>query len=186
VASVVVPFRAASPKSRLDRLDADARADLAHRMLRGVIAAATTVGPTMLMTEPAADCARALAAEHGAVVVDDPGEGQGGAVAAALATVNEWPAVVVNADLPEVQPRDLFALLGAMPAGGIAIAPAADGTTNALALARPGLFEPLYGPGSAARFRAHAEALGVEVVEFAVPGLALDVDTSAELERVPG
>jgi 2-phospho-L-lactate guanylyltransferase (CobY/MobA/RfbA family) len=71
-----------------------------------------------------------------------------------------------------------------MPEDGIAIAPAPDGTTNALALARPGLFEPLYGPGSAARFRAHAEQLGVEVAELAAPALALDVDTVAELVHI--
>ncbi len=186
MASVVVPFRAASAKSRLDQLGDEARADIAHRMLGGVIAAATAVGQTILVTERDAGCARALAAEHGALVVDDPGDGQGAAVAAGLDEVTDWPALVVNADLPDVQPRDLFALLGAMPSDGIAIAPAADGTTNALALARAGLFEPLYGPGSAARFRAHAERLGVPVAELQAPGLALDVDTVDELQLVPG
>lgn len=155
-------------------------------MLAGVLRAATAVGPTLLVTEAGSGCARALAAEHGAVVVDDPGDGQGAAVAAGLGAVVDWPALVVNADLPVVRARDLLALLGAMPADGIAIAPAADGTTNALALARPGLFEALYGPGSAARFRARAEELGAEVVEFDAPGLRLDVDTAAELERVSG
>lgn len=186
MASVVVPFRAASPKTRLDGLDERAREELAHRMLASVLRAATAVGPTLLVTEAGSNCAQALAAEHGAEVVIDPGAGQGAAVAAGLAAVAEWPALVVNADLPEVQARDLFALLGAMPADGIAIAPAADGTTNALALARPGLFESLYGPGSAARFRARAEELGAEVVEFDAPGLRLDVDTVTELEHVSG
>jgi 2-phospho-L-lactate guanylyltransferase len=153
-------------------------------MLGKVLAAATAVGPTILVTESEATCARALASEHDARVVDDPGEGQGAAVEAGLAAVREWPVVVVNADLPAVQARDLLALLGAMPEHGIAIAPAADGTTNALALARPGLFEPLYGPGSAARFRAHAEEFGVEITELAAPALALDVDTLAELEQI--
>ena len=184
MASVVVPFRATSPKSRLDALDEGARSDLAHRMLGQVIAAATAVGRTILVTEEGATCARALAAEHGVEVVDDPGEGQGAAVEAGLAAVTEWPVVVVNADLPEVEPRDLFALLGVMPEDGIAIAPAPDGTTNALALARPGLFEPLYGPGSAARFRAHADERGVHCAELVVPALARDVDNVAELAHV--
>lgn len=184
MASVVVPFRAASAKRRLEGLAEETRSELAHRMLANVITAATVVGPTILVTEREADCARALAAEHGVTVVDDPGEGQGAAVQAGLAAVTEWPALVVNADLPDVQPRDLLALLGAMPQGGIAIAPAADGTTNALALAKPGLFEPLYGPGSAARFRAHAEDVGIEVAELTAPALARDVDTIAELEHL--
>jgi 2-phospho-L-lactate guanylyltransferase len=150
-------------------------------MLTNVITAATVVGPTILVTEPGASCARAVAAEHGATVVDDPGAGQGAAVVAGLAAVSEWPVLVVNADLPDVQPRDLLALLGTLPQEGIAIAPALDGTTNALALAKPGLFEPLYGRGSAARFRAHANELGVEVAELNAPALARDVDTLAAL-----
>jgi 2-phospho-L-lactate guanylyltransferase len=184
VASVVVPFRAASAKRRLEPLDEEARGQLAHRMLASVIEAAIAVGPTILVTETDADCARALAAEHGLEVVDDPGRGQGAAVAAALEVVPEWPVLVVNADLPEARPRDLLALLGAMPEDGIAIAPAPDGTTNALALSRPGLFAPLYGERSAARFLAHAEELGFEAMELEIPGLARDVDTVAELARI--
>ena len=153
-------------------------------MLAEVLAAAVAVGPTTLVTEVDAARARALAEEHGAVVVDDPGRGQGEAVATALAAVTEWPVLVVNADLPLVQPRDLLALLGAMPSNGIAIAAAPDGTTNAIALARAGLFAPLYGPGSAERFREHAEALGVEFVALDVPALAEDVDTVAGLEQL--
>jgi 2-phospho-L-lactate guanylyltransferase len=153
-------------------------------MLANVIEAAIAVGPTILVTETDADCARALAAEHGVEVVDDPGRGQGAAVAAALEVVPEWPVLVVNADLPEAQPRDLLALLGAMPEDGIAIAPAPDGTTNALALSRAGLFAPLYGEGSAARFLAYAEELGLEAMELEIPGLARDVDTVAELARI--
>jgi 2-phospho-L-lactate guanylyltransferase len=184
VASVVVPFRAASAKRRLEPLDEEARSELAHRMLASVLSAATAVGPTVLVTELDAEEARALAAEHGATVVDDPGDGQGAAVVAALAAVPEWPALVVNADLPNVQPRDLLALLGVLPEDGIAIAPATDGTTNALALARPGLFEPLYGRGSAARFRAHGDELGVEVTELQAPALERDVDTVAQLRQL--
>jgi 2-phospho-L-lactate/phosphoenolpyruvate guanylyltransferase len=184
VASVVVPFRAASAKRRLEPLNEEARGELAHRMLANVIRAAVAVGPTILVTERDAECARAVAAEYGVQVVDDPGRGQGAAVAAALEAVPEWPVLVVNADLPDAQPRDLLALLGAMPEDGIAIAPASDGTTNALALSRPGLFAPLYGPDSAARFLAHAEALGIEAMELAIPGLARDVDTVEELQRL--
>src|SRR5690349_3230900 len=86
------------------------------------------------------------------------------------------PVVVVNADLPCARPRDLLTLLGALPAGGIALAPAADGTTNALALAAPHLFAPLYGPGSAERFLVRAERLGVPAAVATIPNLADDVD----------
>ena len=153
-------------------------------MLADVLAAAKVVGPTILVTEAGATRARELAAKLGVGAVDDPGGGQGPAVIAGLAEAVEWPVLVLNADLPEVEPRDLLALLGAMPENGIALAPASDGTTNALALARPGLFQPLYGPRSARRFLAYAEKEGIPAIELAVPGLALDVDTIAELEQL--
>ena len=153
-------------------------------MLADVLAAAKVVGRTILVTEAGAARARELAAKLGVRAVDDPGGGQGPAVIAGLAEVEEWPVLVLNADLPEVEPRDLLALLGAMPEAGMALAPASDGTTNALALARPGLFQPLYGPRSARRFLAYAEKEGIPAIELAVPGLALDVDTIAELEQL--
>ncbi|HEU6444336.1 MAG TPA: 2-phospho-L-lactate guanylyltransferase [Gaiellaceae bacterium] len=184
MATVVVPFRAAAAKRRLE-LPEEERTDVAHAMLGRVLAAATAVGPTILVTEADAACARALAREHGAAVHDDPGKGQGEAVAAALAVVEEWPVLVVNADVPAAQPRDLLALLGAMPVDGMAIAEAEDGTTNALAIASAAVFAPLYGPGSAERFRAHAASQGVEAVTLEVPALAVDVDTVDELAKLP-
>jgi 2-phospho-L-lactate guanylyltransferase len=184
MASVVVPFRASAAKQRLEPLAEETRADVAHVMLEEVLTAATAVGPTILVTEHEAERARELADTLGAEVLDDPGGGQGAAVAAGLGAVEEWPALAVNADVPEAEPRDLLALLGAMPEDGIAIAPARDGTTNALALARPGLFQPLYGSDSAARFLRHAEKLGVGAIELVIPALARDVDTVAELKQL--
>ena len=113
-------------------------------------------------------------------------EGQGEAVAAALREIDERPILVVNADLPSVRPRDLLALLGAVPEDGLALVEAADGTTNALALASPQLFAPLYGPGSAERFRARAQKLGVPAATAEIPSLVDDVDTIADLERLEG
>jgi 2-phospho-L-lactate guanylyltransferase len=105
-------------------------------------------------------------------------------VAAALAELVPGPILVVNADVPCIVPADLRALLAATPAGGIALVEALDGTTNALSLPAPHVFAPLYGPDSASRFRAHAESLGLQAVSAAVPRLAEDVDTPADLERL--
>jgi 2-phospho-L-lactate guanylyltransferase (CobY/MobA/RfbA family) len=85
----------------------------------------------------------------------------------------------VNADLPCATPRDLLALAGAVPEGGLALAVAADGTTNALAFADASLFEPVYGPGSAERFAALGPSRLVDV-----PNLIDDVDTVADLRRL--
>ena len=128
----------------------------------------------------------AAAAPVGDVVVADEGGGQGPAVEAALRRIEQGPVLVVNADLPCARPRDLLALLGALPEGGLALVPADDGTTNALALSAPHLFAPLYGPGSAERFLARAERLGAPFAVAAIPRIAVDVDELGDLERLDG
>src|SRR5262249_8641672 len=120
----------------------------------------------------------------GASTVEDPGGGQGPAVAAALADLEPGSIVIVNADVPCVVPADLRALLNATPAGGFALVEALDGTTAALSLPAPHVFAPLYGPDSAARFREHADELGLETVCAAVPNIAEDVDTIEDLQRL--
>jgi 2-phospho-L-lactate guanylyltransferase (CobY/MobA/RfbA family) len=154
VPSIVIPFRGEDAKQRLPE---DLRAELADAMLADVVAAAEEIGSVILTDS----------------------RGQGAAVEAALLDVQEAPVLVVNADLPAVTPRDLLALLGSIPPNGIAVAAARDGTTNALGLSSRGLFEPLYGPGSAARFLALAPSRLVEI-----PNLTDDVDTLDDLERL--
>ena len=161
--TVVVPFRGETAKQRLVPAPDEARAAFARAMLADVLEAARAVGDVL--------------------VADEPG-GQGAAVEAALRGVEAGPVLVVNADLPCAQARDLLTLLGALPSGGIALVPASDGTTNALALAAPHVFAPLYGPGSAERFLARSERLGVPAAVATIPNLADDVDTLADLERL--
>src|SRR3954447_4221963 len=163
--TVVVPFREEDAKLRLGPAPEEARKTIAQAMLDDVLAACEAVG--------------------GEVLVAREGE-QGEAVETALRAVDSGPVLVVNADLPCARPKDLLTLLGALPEGGIALTEAADGTTNALALASPHLFAPLYGPGSAKRFRARAERLGVPATTARIPNLADDVDTLADLERLDG
>ena len=159
----VVPYRGADAKRRLEPLPEEARAALAEAMLEDVVAACEGAG--------------------GSVVVARDGD-QGEAVEAAIRGVESGPILVVNADLPCAQPRDLLALLGALPEGGLALVEAADGTTNALALATSSLFAPLYGPGSAERFRARAARLEADSATAEIPNLVDDVDTVADLERL--
>ena len=145
-------------------------------MLADVLAACRAIGPVYVVasddTQPA-----------GVTLVRDEGSGQGAAVQsglnAAIAAGDGPPYLVVNADLPCVTARDLLTLAGAIPDHGLALAVAADGTTNALALASVELFSPLYGQGSGARFAALAPSRTLEV-----PNLADDVDTVEDLERL--
>ena len=162
MASIVVPFRSPNAKSRL-ALPALERELIATAMLADVLAAAREIGP--------------------ATVADGEG-GQGAAVARALGSTADGRVLVVNADLPCARPRDLLALLVALPDEGIAVVAAQDGTTNALALSAPRLFAPLYGPGSAARFIEHARQAGVRGMHVSLPALEDDVDTLEDLERL--
>lgn len=150
--TVVIPFAGAEGKTRLDA-PPEIRAALASAMLADVLAAARAVGP---------------------VRVADQSGGQGTAVAAALAGVG-GPVAIVNADLPCVSAGDVQQLVDATPA----LVAAADGTTNALSLAAAEDFAPLYGPGSAERFRAHTGARALDL-----PNLAADVDTMDDLARL--
>ena len=150
--TVVIPFAGAGGKTRLHE-SAEVRGSLAVAMLEDVLAACRPVGPTK---------------------VADLGGGQGAAVAAALEGV-DGTVVIVNADLPCIVPADVRALAEAAPA----LVAAADGTTNALSLPSAGLFEPLYGSGSAARFQQRCGA-----VSMVLPNLANDVDTMDDLIRL--
>lgn len=135
-------------------------------MLGDVVAAALAVGHVRVVTDDASVVPPN--AEH----VDDPDAGLGAAVAAALGGV-DGHALVVNADLPAATPAAIRKLADA----GLALVEAADGTTNALSLPDPRAFVPLYGAGSAGRFRASAPFATAHIAE-----LEADVDALADLE----
>jgi 2-phospho-L-lactate guanylyltransferase len=184
MAAIVVPFRGTGGKSRLRGLSQDERERLVLAMLADVLAAATAVSRTVVVTSDERGAAVAEAA--GAETVADPGGGQGDAVASALGLLPTDAVIVLNADVPCATPYDVRSLLAATPPGGIALVPSADGRTNALSLPAPDLFQPLYGPRSAERFRDAAAELGLEAVALAIPNLADDVDTTDDLERIAG
>ena len=178
---IVIPFRGEHGKQRLDAPEA-VRAKLGLAMLGDVLAAATATGRTVVVTDD--EAGRTLAEELGAGPVADARGWQGAAVAAALEELDAGPVLVINADLPCVVPHDLRTLAGAAELGAIGYVEAEDGTTNALALPGPEHFAPLYGGGSAARFRDHADSIGVPAISCAIPNLADDVDTLDDLRRI--
>ena len=179
--TVVIPFAGVEGKTRL-HASRRTRRELSLAMLGDVLSAALVTGAVRVVT--ADSDGAALAQDVGVELVGDPGGGQGAAVEAALAGVEPGAILIVNADVPCVLPADLRALVAATPAGGIALVEALDGTTNALSIPAADVFAPLYGPDSAARFRARAETLGLEAVSAALPNLIEDVDTIDELRRL--
>lgn len=153
--SIIIPFRESTAKSRLPERG---RAELARAMFEDVCTACEEVGETILATAQV---------------------GLGAAVSAALARVSARPVLIVNADLPAATSQDLRLLLRAIPPHGLALVEAEDGTTNALGLSSPALFSPVYGPGSASRFRRLARSRTVML-----PNLVQDVDTLDDLRRL--
>jgi 2-phospho-L-lactate guanylyltransferase len=164
VPTIVIPYRGDAKR----RLPSSIRAGVAIAMLGDVVAAALEVGRVLVVTDDPA------VVPAGAEWVTDRGGGIGAAVEAALAYV-DGHVLVVNADLPCVTPEALHALTDAC----LALVEASDGTTNALSLPDPRVFVPLYGRGSAGRFRAHAPFATARI-----PELEMDVDTEADLERL--
>lgn len=131
------------------------------------------------------------AADRGARPLPEPpgAASLNGALEMALATLApDVVALVLLADTPLVSPDDLYALVAAIEAirgdgsPAIALAPDRTGTgTNALAQ-RPATAMPLYfGPASLARHLVEAERRGLHVQVCQRPGLALDLDTPADL-----
>ena len=168
---IVVPFRGETAKRRLCG-DLHRLPELPRAMLRDVLEACRLVGRTIVVSASPVD-------EPDVELVHDDGLGQGRAVAAALEHVGAGPVLVVNADLPCVRADDLRRLSDAIPPDGLALVEAADGTTNALALAHGSLFRPVYGPNSAARFRELAPSHAV-----AIPNLTDDVDELDDVFRL--
>jgi 2-phospho-L-lactate/phosphoenolpyruvate guanylyltransferase len=175
-AHVLIPLKTHDPKSRLaDAISADERAELMRTLLERVAAAVREAGierMTIVSAEPV----------EGYEVWSDCGLAWNDALAAAAAEVVRTPLVAfVSADLPFLQADEVEELLTATPERGIAVARALDGGTNAVSMRPPGLVRTHFGvPGSAA---VHA-GLGVPHVVVDLPGLAFDVDTPADLERM--
>lgn len=97
--------------------------------------------------------------------------------------------LVLPGDLPAVTAAEIDALVSSHgPGRAASLIAAQDGDgTNALLLSPPQVMDFAFGPGSFARHRAGAEALGIvpqlhEPARF--PGFARDIDTPDEVRRL--
>jgi len=178
-------------KSRLaDRLPAPHRARLVLAMLADTVTAATAVpqirSVTVVTPDPAVtDLVGALGAHaHPEPAVTSP-DGLNTALAAAAASLraehHTADLLVLQADLPALRPAELADMLATAPPHGRAIVTDHTGAGTAALLVRGGGdLAPTFGVDSARR---HIAAGAVEL-SGEWPGLRLDVDTAADLERV--
>jgi 2-phospho-L-lactate guanylyltransferase len=185
---VLVPVkRLQGAKSRLAAsYEPDVRRALALRMSAGVIAAARAAAGVDRVWAVTSD---PEVAELGAPLLDDGGLPWNEGLAHAIGLLDGPPDVVaiVAGDLPLVTTADVDALIAAIPARGIAVARAHDAGSNGLGLRPPDALVPNFGlPGSAAIHAERARAAGLEAVLLDRPGLAQDVDTPLDAERVRG
>jgi 2-phospho-L-lactate/phosphoenolpyruvate guanylyltransferase len=182
----LVPLKAlAAAKGRLaPELGPLQRRLLAIAMFEDVIAALQAV-PGLgvpVVVSPDREVWRRADALGCRVVEEPPGAGDlNAALAAAAASQGDRTALlVVAADLPLASAAGLALVLEA--AAPVAVVPSHDGGgTNVLAWRDPASFAPSFGPSSAVRHLAVPGAVRVDE-----PGLALDVDTAADLRLVAG
>jgi 2-phospho-L-lactate guanylyltransferase len=189
----LVPVKSfATAKSRLEGLLTRAEcARLAEEMARDVLmalhAAPDITGIAVLGDEPR--LASLVAAVNATLHAELPGEDYRAALRRVARDLQDRGArhlLVVPADLPTLSSGDVQALLQGHKAG-ISLCPAsADGGTNALLLSPPTAIPFLYGPDSAARHRAAAEAAGIPVREVAITGFSRDVDSPEDLRWLLG
>jgi 2-phospho-L-lactate guanylyltransferase len=117
----------------------------------------------------------------GCRVVEEHEPGDGGLNAsltrAAAAAAAEDGLLVVAADLPLATPEALAKVVATARRARVVVVPSHDGDgSNLLAWRDRSAFRPAFGPGSAARHLAEPGAVRLDE-----PGLALDVDTPADL-----
>ncbi len=187
---VVVPMKPlATAKSRLAPEVADAtRRAVALLMLRRVLdAAGRALGPAACRVVGGDETVRRVAREAGWGWAPEPGHDLNSSLWLAMERCYEEGAAAVlflPADLPEISPQDVTAVVAASRGltRHVGVAARGDGGTNALLLPSGCAFPPELGDASFARHQALALAQGAPLETLAVPGLGFDVDTPADLE----
>ena len=182
--AVLIPVkRFDAAKLRLaPALDADARAALARSMADCVLRAAEGLPITVVCDDAGVvDWAK----QHGVEALWTARLGLNGAVARGvehLRAAGIQRVIVSHADLPHATPGSL----GDLPRAGVVLVPDRHGDgTNVASVPTDADFPWSYGPGSFARHRAAAIALGLAVTVIRDRELGWDVDTPADLTPAP-
>ena len=188
--TVVVPVKPSGVALRrlAGMLDARTRRELQAAMLAdvlGAFAAARGLIEVLVVTADAEAGARAVAQGARIIPDHDPPRGMNAAVEIGLAEAagGAEAALVLTADLPLASAGEIEAALAAAgPRGSVLLVPSRDGTgTNAMLLRPPTAMRPALGPDSRARHLARAQRAGLVALTRELPGIALDIDTPADL-----
>ncbi|ALK10020.1 2-phospho-L-lactate guanylyltransferase [Blastochloris viridis] len=190
---VIIPLKsAAAALTRLsDRFDLRRRRGLQRAMAHDVVAAVRSLRPVpdvaLLAEDPLS--ARRLAGRRGLVVEAALGAGLNLHLACAIPVLGVHrpgaTALVLPADIPQVQPRDIVRLLKAVDEHDLVVVPDRHGRdANALAfrLDKPPAFA--FGADSCLHHLENAERAGMTARVLELASFALDVDTAADLDLV--
>lgn len=182
-AHVLVPLkRLDRAKSRLAQtLTAAERSALMRLLLERVLSAVRAAGVEQITVVTS----ERLTLDVAATWHDDDLPWNDALATAISEVVGEDIVAVISADLPFLGAADVTALIEATPARGVAIGRALDAGTNAVSMRPPGVLPTCFGePSSAALHAARARARRLACVTLDLPGLAFDVDTPADFERM--
>ncbi|MDQ3916308.1 MAG: 2-phospho-L-lactate guanylyltransferase [Actinomycetota bacterium] len=184
----ILPVKALDKaKSRLGpELDEAQRLEVAGALLDDALALCLSVDFLEWWVVSEDDDVLARARDGGLHACPDPGTGLNDAIAAAAgaaAGAGAESVTVIPCDVPLAYKGDVVDLLDTGATSDIVLVPSGDdGGTNALFLTPPGLIEPAFGPGSLGRHIALAERRGYRCSILALPRLALDIDTPADVD----
>jgi 2-phospho-L-lactate guanylyltransferase len=177
-----VKSRACCKERLADSLTPDRRRELVESMLNHVL--------EVLRSSPDIDRVAVVTPDEEGLPEDvvrfaDSGGGLNAALrhAARLASARgATRLLIVHADLPLLRQEDIFALIQASLASGVAIAPDRHGAgTNALCLALPPPLEFEFGPASFERHFDQAVTFGLSPAVVRRQGLGFDLDELEDL-----
>ncbi len=186
--AVVTAKRFTAAKQRMTgTVPEERRLALVEAMLGDVLEAVTAarqVSFTVVVTGETA--AADLAARCGAEVIHDPEDaGHVGAAKLGVARALELNAdtvVLLPGDCPLLEAREIDSLVTGIPEPFVSVIPDRHGTgTNSLAMRPPDAIEPSFGEGSCERHLSLARAAAVPHSIEQIDGLALDLDTPADI-----
>lgn len=189
---ILVPVKNLSAaKQRLaSLLDQATRTELAQTMLLDVLETLASCEPypevALVTSDPfACDLARRFGLE---VIPDSANRSETEAIEMATRVCESREkdfTLVIPGDIPLIQASEIEEILDAAPEAGAVLVPAADGRGTNAAFRRPaGLFPLRFGNDSFKPHLAAARASGKPVVVLSLPGIALDVDSPADLRRL--
>ena len=183
----LLPVKAlARAKARLaPDFDDAGRREIADALLDDALALCLSVDflQWWVVSEDDEVLSRAMAA--GLKTTADPGTGLNDAIAAGMeeaVAAGAESLTVIPCDVPLAYRGDLVDLLDTGATSDVVLVPSGDdGGTNGLFLAPPDLIRPAFGPGSLRNHIALAERHGYRCSILALPRLALDIDTVADV-----